>query len=444
MHEVGSNDAATVGCPGTVTISALPDVYSVLRSKSVVNEPDLHANNLIMRTELGELTAEHFLRGILPFANGEEHRRRRKVLNVLFRPDELVRMREEIALPAADRWMQLKLAQRDSDGHSATDLAELLEIVFLELTGKLIGLVGLDTPEGIDGLRVLVMPLIGGMNSAFFEDRQAAVDSAMAAKRTFIDDYYTPSYAACEADIEAARARGDAELAGIPLTLMKLMVTEADPAYSDAHNCIREAMQFIIASVGTSVQAVLGTLDDLWEWFEQHPEDRSLGTDLTFISAALKETLRLKAPFIPYLTRLAVEDFQVGECPISRGDEIHALVPRAGRDAAVFGDKAWDFDPRRGAPEANAYGAAFGSGPHQCIGLRSVLGNDGTSGVHIKIIQRLFSFGVQPHPTLQPTSLPMVQVDESARGITNYITYPVIFSEWPPRVDEHRSDDGTA
>ena len=74
--------------------------------------------------------------------------------------------------------------------------------------------------------------------------------------------------------------------------------------------------------------------------------------------------LRWQAP-VPFLPlRYAVEDIDVDGVLIPRGDAILAAYAAAGRDPAVYGDTADEFDITRTVKQH----LAFGHGVHHCLG----------------------------------------------------------------------------
>ncbi|QUQ67852.1 cytochrome P450 family protein [Kutzneria sp. CA-103260] len=81
-------------------------------------------------------------------------------------------------------------------------------------------------------------------------------------------------------------------------------------------------------------------------------------------SEVVEETLRWQAP-VPYLPlRYAVEDIDLGDVVIPEGDAILAAYAAAGRDPAVFGGTADDFDLGRELKQH----ISFGHGIHHCLG----------------------------------------------------------------------------
>ena len=248
-----------------------------------------------------------------------------------------------------------------------------------------------------------------------------------------VEEFYRPSLEYVRRQV-ARVAAGEIADESVPLSLLKMIVTGANPDYLDEEVAIREVILFFVATTGTSAQSVLSTIDYLSQWFEAHPEDRARIEDMEFISQALQEALRLRAPFVPYITRLAREDIEVDDVKIKAGDEIHAWVARAGRDPAIFGSDSNDFNPLREIPDRiSRYGLAFGTGAHQCLGLRAVLGNDGKSGSHMRMVQQLFRAGIRQNPDIPPQVLALKHDENQTDDIPTYITYPVILDNWSPQ-----------
>ena len=99
----------------------------------------------------------------------------------------------------------------------------------------------------------------------------------------------------------------------------------------------------------------------------------------------------------------------------------------------MFGEDANEFDPDRGIPDGiSRYGLAFATGPHQCLGLRAVLGNDGKSGSHLRMVQGLFRAGIRRDPDSEAQVLEMRNLEDPRDRIPTYITFPVVLDNWSP------------
>lgn len=79
----------------------------------------------------------------------------------------------------------------------------------------------------------------------------------------------------------------------------------------------------------------------------------------------IEESLRWDGPVSHLLMRFATEDITVGDTVIAKGDGVVMSYRAIGRDTAVHGETADDFDVTRAT--ANRH-LAFGYGPHICPG----------------------------------------------------------------------------
>jgi cytochrome P450 len=409
-------------------IGNIPDLISVVRSKSVLNSPDYFA--AAHKLDDGHVTVEEFVGGMWTFTDGPEHRRRRKMVNQLVRPEALDEMRENFILPAVRRLLAEALAEPDADGQYRCDLVELADRLFVGFGANMIGFTDMDDPDRQGELRRIIPGIFGGVLAQFFDNRDAVFEMALAAKRKLVEDYYLPARDAYRT-MYARVAAGELDEAEIPRSLMRLIVSEADPVYADEEIGIRDAILVFNTAIGTSVQSVVHMVHDTARWFAEHPEDRKLATDMDFLTRCMEETIRLKAPFISFLVRKAGEDMTVGGEAIGAGHELHIEIPRANRDPEVFGPDAAEFNPWRPRPEnLPRYGIGFGSGPHACLGLRVVLGNDGHSGSHVRFMRELFSHGVAPDPAGEPQVLAMAQDESAIPDVVTFMSYPVVFGNW--------------
>lgn len=420
-------------CPvSRVKIDTLDAMQQVLRSKAVEENADVSADNYICPNALAAINVREFQQGNLAMSNGDVHRQRRRLLNSLVRPEQLVRFREDIILPSVDRWMS-RMVKPNEEGAFGCDLAGVVELIFLEFAAKIIGIEGVESEEGMARLRGCALPIFGGLSAAHFEDREGVTNAGIEAKHVFVEEFYRPSLEFTRRQLKKLEA-GELSEDDVPLNLLQMIATQAHETYADEDVGIKEAILFFVATTGTSAQAVLSTVEYLLDWFEKHPDDRALVEDMEFISNALQEALRLRAPFVPFITRLAVDDVDAGTVQVKAGDEVQAWVARAGRDAAIFGEDANEFNPKREVPEGiSRYGLAFATGAHQCLGLRAVLGNDGKSGSHLRLVQGLFRAGIRRDPQIAAQLLPLKHSDDPRDQIPTYISFPVILDNWSPR-----------
>ena len=426
----GNSSVDSSRCP-VVNLTEMDEVLKTVRSRSVNHRAEMFAD-VASDPVNGAINCNEFLIGSMMYADGASHRDRRKLLNQLVRPDALDVIREDIILPAASTLLEERLKTPDEEGLYRIDLIEFLERVFLNFTAKLIGLVGVDNEDGMARLRACASPLAAGTSSAYLEDRTQANEIALAAKQRYIEEFFDPSLEAYRTLLQQVE---DGQLleSELPTNLMRFIATKAHAAYEDHNYAVVESTLLFAASVGTSTQSLVHTLDYLRDWFATHPDDYEKRTDMDFLQRALQETIRLRAPFSPYTTRMAVEDCVIAGHELHQGQEIRIEWVAANRDPTIFGDDSWEWNPNRPSPEGLGlprYGVGFGTGVHQCFGLRVVLGNEGKGGAHVKLLQRLLQAGVEPDPTRPPESLRKNMSKFRIEDIPRYTKYPVVFTNW--------------
>ncbi|GAA0607758.1 hypothetical protein GCM10009547_07100 [Sporichthya brevicatena] len=428
-HELIDGAGGSCGCP-FATVNQLPDVSKLMRTKgAVAHKPELFAGVKADPVN-GEINVREFLGASFMFNEGDSHRSRRKLLNPLVRVDALSGIREEIILPEADRLLEERRRTADADGLVRMDLVDFLERVFLHFTARLIGLTDMERNERIELMRSFAGPIAAGMSSAYLADRTAVNKMALEAKSRYAAEFVHPSlewHREQRKRIDAGEISED----DIPNSLLKMVAAGLHPDWEKDEDVVVESGLLFAASVGTSTQSIVHTLDLLQGWFAEHPEDLADATDSTFLLNALCEVIRMRAPFSPYTTRLALTDNELSDgTKIHAGQELHIEWVRANRDTEVFGEDANRFNPRRPEPKngVNRYGLGFGMGTHQCYGLRVVVGNDGKGGAHVELLRKLMAAGIRPDPENPPTSLKKDMNKFSVEDIPRYTAYPVLLT----------------
>jgi cytochrome P450 len=98
-------------------------------------------------------------------------------------------------------------------------------------------------------------------------------------------------------------------------------------------------------------------------YLARHPDHRhQLVEDPDVLPHAIEELLRWETP-VPGVARVAMQDVEVGGCPISKGERVSPLLGAANTDPAEFPDpELVDFNRN---PNRHR---AFGGGPHRCLG----------------------------------------------------------------------------
>ena len=116
---------------------------------------------------------------------------------------------------------------------------------------------------------------------------------------------------------------------------------------------------FLIAGLDT----VTATLDCMFSYLAQHPDQRQrIVDDPSIIPTVVEELLRWETPVMG-VVRVALEDTELGGCPVHKGDQVMVLLGSANTDEAEFGDA----EDVRFDREINRH-IAFGGGVHRCLG----------------------------------------------------------------------------
>ncbi len=369
--------------------------------------------------------------------DGEAHARRRRVLNRLVLRDRHKWFRREALCPAVERNLAALFADAGTDGIARTDLVSFCRRALIETIAAMIGLHQAGTAEGVEelvrvqaqieeflGLRTQLKgatpPLPGGEVG-----RKTALANLEAGKREFVERFYRPSLATHQR-LVARHQGGEISASELPNDFLMLVATHADPSFEeDSDLPVREAIADLLhAGTGTTVGAVVHTVDELDRWFAAHPEDRELRIDPHFLDGAVNEVLRLHSAN-PAEVRRALEDVRLsGGTVIKAGQYVALRTGFANRDRSVFGPDADRFDPHRQVP-AGVYrhGLAFGSGPHMCLGMLLALGNEGIDGNIVYFLSALYQMGMEKDPARPARYRPAI----AHADLKSFDDYPVLF-----------------
>lgn len=369
---------------------------------------------------------------------GPEHVRRRRTLNQLLRADALTYYHRDILMPALDRILARIARDQYTDGVCRADLVHEANLLMLRFSCELLGLIGIDTDERANEVLGILRPVHAAMLLNFSAtDQQAVIADAEEAIARFSERFFRPSIRFCENQLKMVQD-GKLPSDSVPNNLMRLVATRAVPEYSDERFAIAETLTLLNASIGTSARQLVLMLDEFWRWMEGHPEDTELVGNDDFLVGIVYETIRLYANSVPILRRVALEDVTLSTGKtIAEGELLAILHVRADRDSSIFGSDADTCNPHRQlAPGVAPYGLGFGGGPHMCLGLRVVLGNEGV-GSHLLLLKGLLAAGIEPDRDRPPTRSTDKVTD--SEHIT-YASYPVVFRNLSRNRSHDRGD----
>ncbi|HET9143823.1 cytochrome P450 [Actinophytocola sp.] len=127
----------------------------------------------------------------------------------------------------------------------------------------------------------------------------------------------------------------------------------------------QELADTIFAILGAGSETTINFLDKSITLLLSHPEQLELvRSGQISWSEVIDEVLRLESPIANLLMRYAVEDIDLGDVVIPKGDPILLNYAAIGRDPAVHGESRCEFDITR----EDKYHLSFGHGPHYCLG----------------------------------------------------------------------------
>ncbi len=127
----------------------------------------------------------------------------------------------------------------------------------------------------------------------------------------------------------------------------------------------RELVETVMLMIGAGHETTVNLIGNAIVALLDHPDQKVRVLDGRVSWAeVVEETLRCESP-VGYLPlRYAVDDLEVGEVRIERGQAILASYSAAGRDPKLHGDSALAFDVSREGKEH----LSFGHGVHHCLG----------------------------------------------------------------------------
>jgi cytochrome P450 len=143
--------------------------------------------------------------------------------------------------------------------------------------------------------------------------------------------------------------------------LLSIMVNAEDDGWQLPEQHVRTlAVNILAGSLSSSYM-----LGNLFYRYITHVDDFAavIAADRSLIPAAVEESLRHEAP-VAFLFRTALDDTEVGGCPVHKGEHMMMGIASANRDDAVFpGAEEFRLDRENARQHL-----AFGAGPHLCLG----------------------------------------------------------------------------
>lgn len=322
MYKALRESSPVFRSPQAVVLSRLADIEMALK------HTELFSSNMDA-VDLGNI------RPLIPLqVDPPHHAKYRRILDPLFTPREMARREPrvtELVNEIIDRF-----ADRGECDFHAEFAVPLPCTVFLQLLGLPL--------EDLDRFLEWKDGVIRPAGATDWDDRHDA--SAPVAQEIY--DYFDRAI-----DVHIASPRDDV------LSAMIAANVESEGRPLSREELLDICFLFLIAGLDT----VTDSLDCFFVYLARHPEHRhQLVEQSDILPHAVEELLRWETP-VPGVARVAMQDIELGGCPINKGDRVSPLLGAANTDPAEFPDpELVDFER---SPNRHR---AFGGGPHRCLG----------------------------------------------------------------------------
>ncbi|WP_433935777.1 cytochrome P450 [Sorangium cellulosum] len=309
-------DASSISPAPTFVVSRYEDAERVLRDAETFSSS---INNEVVGKYMGE-----FMLGM----DGKEHRQYRNLVAHAFRASVLERWDDALVRPTLHALL---------DGIAPAGRAELMRDVVLKYPVQVIcGIVGVPLQDQAQFARWSEDVAHGPL------DPPRGLASSQAMRRYLADI------------IEARRREPAGDL------ISELLAAEIDGQRLTEEKIYGLLLLLLPAGAETTFRALGNALAALLTrpaMMAQVVADRSL------VPAVVEETLRWETS-VTLVSRVATRDTEIAGCPIPAGAALRVVTGSAGRDEARY--EAADAFRLDRPPQPHL---AFGTGPHQCLGL---------------------------------------------------------------------------
>ena len=315
-----------------------------------------------------------------------EHRKFRKILDPLFAPRQVALLEEPVTALVND-------LLDGFGGRGEVDFAQEFSVPFpSQVFLTLLGLPLDDLPLFLRLKDGIIRPHkeTGGA----FGDPEAEVHQTESAQGIYT--YFN-------------RMLDERETSGRDDLLTRFLHTEVDGQRLTREEILDICFLFLLAGLDT----VTATLDCMFAYLAQHAERRQqIVDDPSLIPGAIEELLRWETPVMAVI-RVALDDSEIGGCPVRRDDQVVALLGSANTDEAEFPDAGEVHFDR----EENRH-LAFGGGIHRCLGSH-------LARLELRVAlrewhRRIPDYSIAPGHTLEYTP-----------GIRSIEHFPLVFTPVP-------------
>ena len=291
-------------------------------AETVLRDPDTFAS---------KINAEHigqFMGELLVAMDGREHRTYRNLVAKAFRASQLERWDEALVRPSINRLLDAIVPQGRADLVTSVTSKYPVEVIC--------GIVGVPLEDAAQFHQWAEQINTGPLQpEAGHAASQAMVDylrPLVEERRANPGDDFLSDLVHAEVDGEQLT---DGKLYGF---LRLLLPAGAETTYRVMGNCLYALLT--------------------------HPDEMArVVADRSLIPEVIEETLRWETS-VTMVSRIAVKDTEVSGCPIHAGSPVGVLTGSANRD-----EDRWDDASEWKLGRPAQHHIAFGTGPHQCLGM---------------------------------------------------------------------------
>ena len=359
--------------------------------------------------------------------HGDDHRRRRRVENRLFRREVFADWERSVLGTTLDA----VLAPFVAGGRA--DLRALGYRAAISLTATIAGVDHDPANVGhTSRLEGFVSTFSAGATLAHSTRDPAEVRTEV---RTQLEAFRTDMLTASldrRRHLLARLAAGELTEEDLPRDVATLLLRHQDSLEMTTELIEREICFYLQAGAHSTADTFTHALDELFTHGVDHPADlRRAATDVGFAQRCVHESLRLN-PASPVAWREPLQTVTLRDGTVlEQGARVVIDLAEVNRDPTVWGSDAGAFDPHREVPGGcNAWGLSFGAGAHACIGAEldggmEIIGgtpdNDHLYGTVAVMVAATLAAGGRPDPDNPP-----VQDPHTRRP--HYSSYPVVFA----------------
>ena len=314
-----------------------------------------------------------FLHQTVVCLHGDAHAKKKRIFSGVFNRRFYKHYQNHVFPKAVKETMDPAIAA------GGGDMAQFAYRVLINLTADSAGIDRRHTETDTDRLLALLVklghaPTMGQLTDPSDRDRLLAeLEEALTA---FRGEFFEPSLARRKTIITQFDA-GEIAKSDLPQdAITAQLITDPTDENLPYEERMKDAAIFILAGAFTTANVLMNMVNNVLDWFEDHPEDRqNLMDDPILMQKFIWENTRLH-PASPITKRRALCPMHLPDGHNAEQDEFVTIdLTKTNRHANLFGEDAEAFNPHR-TPDNNLplHGLSFGGGAHVCLGKLLAVG----------------------------------------------------------------------